>query len=84
MIKFNFKNKNFALTGAGKGIGFETLNKLYKSGAKISVVTRSMSDVKKIKKKFGSNRVYVYHGDLSKEKDINAFFLYSKKKIKSN
>ena len=81
MIKFNFKNKNFVLTGAGKGIGFETLSKLYKSGAKISAVTRSTSDIKNIKKKFSHNRVYVYHGDISKENDIKNFFLFSKKKL---
>ncbi len=82
MIKFNFKNKNFVLTGAGKGIGYATLNKLYKSGANISIITRSILDVKKIKKKFNQNRVHAYHGDLSKENDINNYFLFSKKKLK--
>ena len=41
MINYNFKNKNFVLTGAGKGIGKATLEKLYNSGARIAVITRS-------------------------------------------
>ena len=50
-IKFNFSNKNFVLTGGGKGIGFATLNKLYDSGANVALITRSKSDVIKIEKK---------------------------------
>ena len=50
MIKFDFKNKNIVLTGAGKGIGKSILEQLYKSGANISIITRSLSDSNKIKK----------------------------------
>ena len=55
-IKFNFKAKNFVLTGGGKGIGFATLNKLYDSGANVALITRSKSDVIKIKKKFSKKK----------------------------
>ena len=37
-VNFNFKNKNFVLTGAGKGIGFATLQKLYEVNANIILI----------------------------------------------
>ena len=37
-VNFNFKNKNFVLTGAGKGIGFATLQRLYDADAQIAVI----------------------------------------------
>ena len=49
MIKYNFKNLNFIVTGAGKGIGKATLDLLYNSGANIAVITRSEVDIKKFK-----------------------------------
>ena len=70
MIKFNFKGKNIVLTGAGKGIGKSVLKQLYKSGANISLITRSNSDATKIKKKFNQKRVTVFCGDVSNDKNI--------------
>jgi len=83
MIKYDFKNKNIVLTGGGKGIGKATLEKLYKSGANISLITRSRSDSNFIKRKFSSKRVFPYCGDVSVEKDINEFFRLVKKKMKT-
>ena len=80
MIKFNFKNKNIVLTGAGKGIGKATLKQLYKSGANVSLITRSKSDSINLKKKYNSKRVTVFCGDVSEEKDLNEFFKLVKKK----
>ena len=51
-VNFNFKNKNFVLTGAGKGIGFATLQRLYDADANIAIITRSKIDINKIKKIF--------------------------------
>jgi NAD(P)-dependent dehydrogenase (short-subunit alcohol dehydrogenase family) len=82
MIHFKFKNKNFVLTGAGKGIGKTTLQKLYSSGANIAVITRSTSDIKLIKKNFKKKKVIVFQGDVSKETDIKNFFSFVKFKMK--
>lgn len=83
MIKFNFKNKNIVLTGAGKGIGKAALQQLYKSGANISLITRSKSDSINLKKRYNSKRVTVFCGDVSEEKDLNEFFKLVKKKMKT-
>ncbi len=82
-IKFNFKAKNFVLTGGGKGIGFATLNKLYDSGANVALITRSKSDVIKIKKKFSKKKVLAFCGDVSNEEDRKSFFYIVKKKMKN-
>ena len=80
-VNFNFKNKNFVLTGAGKGIGFATLQRLYDADANIAIITRSKIDINKIKKKFSSKKVFSFCGDVSFEKDRKLFFEYVKKKM---
>ena len=80
-VNFNFKNKNFVLTGAGKGIGFATLQRLYDADANIAIITRSKIDINKIKKKFSSKKVFSFCGDFSFEKDRKLFFEYVKKKM---
>ena len=56
---FNFSSKNFILTGAGKGIGFAILKKLYEANANVAVITRSKSDIEKIRNvdKFTNNKL---------------------------
>ena len=76
------KQKNFVLTGGGKGIGFATLNKLYDLGANVALITRSKSDVIKIKKIF-KKKVLVFCGDVSNEEDRKSFFYIVKKKMKN-
>tara|TARA_B100000700_G_scaffold325905_1_gene435937 strand:+ start:1249 stop:2001 length:753 start_codon:yes stop_codon:yes gene_type:complete len=83
MIKYDFKNKNIVLTGGGKGIGKAALEKLYKSGANISLITRSRSDSNLIKRKYSSKRVFSYCGDVTEEKDVSEFFRLVKKKMKT-
>ena len=80
-VNFNFKYKNFVLTGAGKGIGFSTLKKLYYAKANIAIITRSKSDIDKIKKKFSSKKIFCFCGDVSVEKDRKLFYEYVKKKL---
>jgi NAD(P)-dependent dehydrogenase (short-subunit alcohol dehydrogenase family) len=81
-IKFYFKSKKFILTGAGKGIGLSTLKKLYISGATIAYITRSESDIKKIKKNYPSKRLMGFCGDVSKEEDRQLFYIFVKKNMK--
>ena len=82
-IKFNFYSKNYVVTGGGKGIGFSTVTKLYDSGANVALMTRSESDIKKIKKKFSGKRIIAFCGDVSKHEDRNEFYKIVKKKMKS-
>ncbi len=81
-LTYNFSSKNFILTGAGKGIGFATLKKLYDANANIAVITRSQLDVKKIRKKFSAKRVLSFCGDVSLERDRITFQKIIKKKMK--
>lgn len=81
-LKFNFLGKNFVITGAGKGIGLSTLIKLHLSGANIAYITRSKSDIIKIKKKISSNRLISFLGDVSNSEDRKNFFMVVKKKFK--
>jgi len=80
-LNFNFTSKNFVLTGAGKGIGFATLNKLYEANANVAIITRSRLDINKISKKFSSKKILSFCGDVSIEKDRKNFFEYVKKKM---
>jgi NAD(P)-dependent dehydrogenase (short-subunit alcohol dehydrogenase family) len=82
-ISFNFSKKNYVITGAGKGIGYSVLTKLYQSGANIALITRSKSDLKNIEKKFSSNRVISFCGDVSDNNDRISFFNLVKKKMKN-
>lgn len=78
----NFKGKNVVLTGGGKGIGKATLERLYKSGANIALITRSKLDINYIKKKYAAKRVLAYCGDVANESNIYEFFKLVKKKMK--
>ena len=82
MINFNFKGKNFVLTGAGKGIGKSTLDKLYKAGSGIAVISSSKKDISAIKSKYNSNKVIGFCGDVTDKNDILNFFQVVKYKFK--
>ena len=44
------KNKNILITGAGKGIGFETVKMLINEGAFVYALIKSKQDYKKFRK----------------------------------
>jgi len=81
-IKFNFNSSNFVLTGAGKGIGLSTLKKLFFSGARVAFITKSYSDIVQINRKYKSERILSFCGDISDENDRNLFVRLIKKKMK--
>ncbi len=68
--------KNVLITGAGKGIGFSTVNECLKNGAKVYALIKSKSDIKKFKK---NKNLYIFNGDVRDKKLINKIFSYSKK-----
>ena len=75
-MKLKLDNKIILITGAGKGIGREILNKLLKEKNVIYAVTRSIKDFKKIKKR---KNLFLLHGDITKKEIIYKIFDLAKK-----
>ena len=75
-MKLKLDNKVILITGAGKGIGKEILNKLLKEKNIIYAVTRSVKDFKKIKKR---KNLFLLHGDITKKEIIYKIFDLAKK-----
>ena len=78
----DLKNKNFVVTGAGKGIGKETLKLIVKYGGNVSMITRSPNDIKKLKKILPKNKVLFYQGDISSKSVIKKFYKFTIGKMK--
>jgi len=73
-MKFNFENKTAIITGGSKGIGFSIAKELSLVGAKIILVSRSKSNLKKAKKEItdlGGNVIKLIENDLSDKKSID-------------
>ena len=75
-MKLILKNKIILITGVGKGIGKSILEKLVKEKNIIYAVTRSVKDLKKIKKR---KNLFLLHGDITKKEVINEIFKLAKK-----
>lgn len=67
----NWHNKVLVITGASRGIGLAVLEKALKAGAKVSVLSRSLSQSLE-QFKFNTN-VYVHQGDVSQEASVKAW-----------
>ena len=65
------KNKNILVTGVGKGLGKNMVESFVKSGAFVYGVTRSRSDINKLK---NLKNLKVYLGDVRNIKLINKIF----------
>ena len=70
----NLSQKNIIVTGASKGIGATTVDKLYSSGANIICCTRKpdqelIQKAKKLNKK-NKNKIYNYNFDLFNENEV--------------
>lgn len=66
---FNFTNKTALVTGASKGIGFETAKKLSNAGASVIMVARNIEDLKKAQNEIGG-KTHIFSADLSKINEI--------------
>ena len=75
-MKLKLENKIILITGAGKGIGKEILNKLLKEKNVIYAVTRSIKDFKKIKKR---KNLFLLYGDITKKEIVYKIFDLAKK-----
>jgi len=72
---FTLKGKVCIITGAGKGIGRETARLFFGSGAKISLITRSMQDLVDLSSEaeFDDDRALLYEGNVSDESTVVDF-----------
>ena len=75
------KNKIVLVTGAGKGIGFETTKMLIEQGAFVYALVKDKNDKKKFDK-FQNKRLKIYFGDVNDQSIINKIFLDSNKSKK--
>ncbi len=69
----NIDGKVAVITGASKGIGRKTAELFLKNGAKVAVSARSQPLLKELEEQYGKEKVFVFTGDMSKEKDIINF-----------
>ena len=67
------KDKICIVTGAGKGLGKEIAKEFYAQGAKLSLITRSQSDVDDLISEFDNERVLSICGDVSDANAVNQF-----------
>ncbi len=79
-----FKNKKIIVTGCSRGLGLETCKILASKGASLALLSRSHSQMIKIKKKLRNPSKHVcIKTDLQNNLDINNGFLEAKKFLKS-
>ena len=75
------KNKNIFVTGAGKGIGLDTVKTAIKEGAFVYALTRSKTNIKelkKIKSNIQAIQSIIYKNIFLDKKKINQFPRYIK------
>ena len=74
---FDLTNKTILLTGAGKGIGKDILEKLQEYNLIIYAIVKSKNDIKKITP---NKNLYIINGDITNKKCITKVFNSIKKK----
>lgn len=69
------QNKVVVITGSGKGIGYETAKVFYENGALLAVISRTESDLIRLKNdlKATDERFYFMAGDVSEETVVTDF-----------
>jgi 3-oxoacyl-[acyl-carrier protein] reductase len=70
------KNRTVLVTGVGKGIGKAILLNAAKNGAFVYGITRSKKDLMYYK---NIKNVKIFHGDVTKSKDVKKIFYHAKK-----
>jgi len=83
-MDINFKNKNILITGVGRGLGFNLLEKYFNEGANIIGIDNNKDYLRKIKKKYKNNinkKIYLYNVDLANSNEIIHFSNICKKKF---
>ncbi len=68
--------KTIVLTGASKGIGYQTALKLLESGCKVIAVARSAEKLEELKSKASSPHLKIIPADLTNKDDIQKILKY--------
>lgn len=80
---FNFKNKNVLVVGASKGLGESLSVSLAEHNANVALLSRSETNLKKIKKKLKNSSSHIFHHlDLEDATSIHKSLNYVLKKFK--
>lgn len=70
-MDLGLKNKKVLITASSQGIGFSTAESFLKEGADVLLNGRDQKKLKcscdSLQKKYGSGRVYCFHGDMTQE-----------------
>lgn len=74
-MNINLQNKVIIITGAGKGIGYETAKAFYEYGAKLAVISRNKDDLIALKNNLNAtdDRFFFMEGDVSVEEVVLKF-----------
>lgn len=82
-MDIDLKGKVVIVTGAGKGIGYETAKLFFNMGCKVAVISRSEDDLMSLKKDLdaGSKDFFYAAGDVSQEETVNSFVLNTHRKF---
>ena len=71
-------NKNIIVTGVGKGLGYDLVNKIISYGGFVYGITRSKSDLKKFK---NLRKCKIFLGDIQNNNNFKKENLILKKEI---
>lgn len=83
------RNKNILITGASQGLGFELSKKFISIGYDISICSRKINNLKKIRlilqryKKNAKQKILISKCDVSDEKQVKNFIQRTKKEFKN-
>jgi NAD(P)-dependent dehydrogenase (short-subunit alcohol dehydrogenase family) len=78
-MKTLLSNKNILVTGVGKGIGYETTQKIIDCGGFVYGITKNKNDVKKFSKNLNCK---IFVGDASNDNNIKKIFKFAHKNKK--
>ena len=79
----SLKDKVVIITGAGKGIGYETAKVFANLGCKVAVISRDLNDLEKLESELGlgTQSFYAMAGDVSLPEVVKKFTLETQKKF---
>ncbi len=82
--KFQLKNQNALITGAGGLLGYEHSYALLQSGANIILTDINLKTLnynfKRLKKLFPENKIFKFKVDITKENSVKKCFTFLQKK----
>ncbi|MPL78164.1 Dihydroanticapsin 7-dehydrogenase [bioreactor metagenome] len=75
ILNLGLENKVVIITGAGKGIGYETAKVFKQYNCKLSLISKTLDDLVQLKKELDLNdeMIYIQEGDASDEEVVKDF-----------